>query len=82
MIESGDWGPVRVTGGRHRGKLGYYDDDASEKTAIVYLGAITDGYTLIRRSCLDKADAPTEFVEHYARQWPTVVKMLGMVVRR
>jgi len=33
-----DYGPVYVTGGRHKGRILYYDDDFTEKTAICYIG--------------------------------------------
>lgn len=33
-----DYGPVFVFGGRHKGRLLYYDDDHTSKTAICYVG--------------------------------------------
>jgi len=32
-----EWGPVKITGGKHKGKIGYYDDDAPHK-GIIYFG--------------------------------------------
>ncbi len=32
----GEFGPVRVVEGGHRGRVGYYDDDDEEGIAIVY----------------------------------------------
>ena len=41
-IERRDYGPVRIRKGRHKGTLGYYDDDLDGEEraakAIVYLG--------------------------------------------
>jgi hypothetical protein len=37
MVEQGDYGPVLILRGRHKGTVGYYDDD--DDGAIVYLGA-------------------------------------------
>ena len=34
-VDAGDWGPVLVTSGRYKGRVGYYDDDNYGK-AIVY----------------------------------------------
>ncbi|SNS95982.1 TIR domain-containing protein [Tardiphaga sp. OK246] len=33
-----EYGPVFVFGGKHKGRVLYYDDDATEKTAICYIG--------------------------------------------
>ena len=33
------FGPVAILKGKHKGFVGFYDDDLGEKTAIVYLGA-------------------------------------------
>jgi TIR domain len=42
------WGPVLISGGRHRGRIGYYDDD-DDDGAIVYFGdlLIADGYFIV-----------------------------------
>ena len=38
--EDGDWGPVLVMAGIHKGKIGYYDDedDRNPQKGIVYFG--------------------------------------------
>jgi hypothetical protein len=57
-VERTAYGIVRVMKGRHEGRLGYYDDDASRGVAIVYLdGAPAWGqaYECIYRSWLRKA---------------------------
>lgn len=33
-----EYGPMYVVGGRHKGRVVYYDDDETSKTAICYLG--------------------------------------------
>ena len=33
-----EYGPVVIIGGAHKGRIFYYDDDDSEKTAICYVG--------------------------------------------
>src|SRR5262245_3135614 len=38
MTNEIEYGPVIVTGGIHRGRILYYDDDDSDKTAICYVG--------------------------------------------
>lgn len=37
MVEMCDYGPVVITKGKHKGKMGYYDDE-DERHAYVYLG--------------------------------------------
>jgi hypothetical protein len=47
------YGPVLISGGQHRGRIGYYDDD-DYKGAIIYFGDffMADGYFIIpRRFC-------------------------------
>ena len=64
-IERGDYGPVRIRKGRHKGKLGYYDDDdlGSERRsgkAIVYLGEpFESDYIVIPRADLASRAATT-----------------------
>ena len=49
-----EWGPVYITAGRHKGRIGYYDDDdflddGKTEGAIVYFGEffVARGYCLI-----------------------------------
>jgi TIR domain len=50
------WGPVLINGGRHRGRVGYYDDDDHDG-AIIYFGDffIADGYYIIPHQLLQYA---------------------------
>jgi len=55
MIEVGDYGPVRITGGRYRTRCGYYDDEGEKiGTAIVYMGKPGDGWKEIPLKYLEK----------------------------
>jgi hypothetical protein len=47
------WGPVRITGGVHKGRIGYYDDEEG-RSAIVYFGDffIAKGYFMIPKRLL------------------------------
>lgn len=51
VLEPGDYGAVLITGGKHQGMVGYYDDDDGN-LAIVYLGAWSDGYIRKRHRSL------------------------------
>ncbi len=48
-----DWGVVKIVAGRHKGRIGFYDDDDG-KSGIVYLGdfSLAPGYYLIPRRYL------------------------------
>ncbi len=37
-VQEGDYGMVEVIKGKHKGKIGYYDDVADNGKAIVYFG--------------------------------------------
>jgi hypothetical protein len=49
-----EYGPVCVTGGRHKGRILYYDDDETDKTVICYAGHPLDflGYYLVAKRLL------------------------------
>ena len=51
-LEPCDWGLVYVVSGKHKGKIGYYDDD--EKYCVVYFGDLEDGWVEIKEECLLK----------------------------
>ncbi len=72
-VEYEAWGYVVVTKGRFAGRIGYYDDDDTTRTAIVYLDGGLAGappllspYELIPRSSLRQA-TPAEAKEYQAR---------------
>lgn len=39
MIEVGDYGQVEIIKGKHKGKIGYYDNEESDK-CVVYLNEV------------------------------------------
>lgn len=57
-----EYGPVIVTRGPHKGKIGIYDDDddCGKKTAIVYL-AFEDDYRMFNPSWLMTLDTSRIF---------------------
>jgi hypothetical protein len=80
MIDEGDFGPVKVIAGRHKGKVGYYDDDDTERSAIVYFGVpFVEPPTIIPRRFLESTAA-----EHLpsARLPGFVRERMGVVQRR
>lgn len=62
------YGLVTVTAGAHEGRVGYYDDDDTEKTAVVYFGGrfTQEGPHLVSVRYLRQA-TPDE-----ARMWRTI----------
>jgi hypothetical protein len=50
MVEKFEWGTVKITGGHHKGRIGYYDDDDDDnRNEVVYFGNafLASGYFLI-----------------------------------
>jgi hypothetical protein len=83
MIDSEDYGPVRVIRGKHRGKVGYYDDDEGA-LCVVYFGVPFEeggSYGLVRRSSLERVKAHLA-LDVFARKHPDIVAKLDVVVRR
>ena len=39
MVDKENYGTVIILKGRHKGVVGYYDDDLSDTMALVYVGA-------------------------------------------
>ena len=83
-IERGDYGPVRIRKGRHKGKLGYYDDDdlGSERRsgkAIVYLGEpFESDYILVSRKDLERVDVKNIHLERWKRKYPWLLKLVDL----
>jgi TIR domain len=59
MREFLDWGLVKILGGKHKGKIGYYDDDDRTK-GIVYFGSptISPSYEIVAKRYLGKVYTP------------------------
>jgi hypothetical protein len=69
-VTPGDYGPVRVLDGEHRGKVGYYDDDDGRE-AIVYFGEpFLSDYVLIPRAVLEKVAVTSLELERWKRKYP------------
>jgi hypothetical protein len=77
-VTPGDYGPVRVLDGEHRGKVGYYDDDDGPD-AIVYFGEpFLSDYVLIPRDALEKVPANSLELERWKRKYPWLANQLGL----
>jgi len=52
-VNEGDYGLVYINAGKHKGKVGLYDDDDESGKVIVYVDRpFIDSYTVIRLSSL------------------------------
>ena len=63
MIERGDYGVISIVGGRHKGQLGYYDDEDGAR-AVVYVSGpptmVDSRYVLVRFGSLGPATEDEE----------------------
>ncbi len=76
-VDAGDYGPVLITRGKHKGTVGYYDDD--DRGAIVYLGEpFVANAVRLRRSDLTKIDAKSAAVEKWKREHRWLARQLGV----
>ena len=85
MIDQSDFGPVRVTGGKHKGKVGYYDDDDwdLDGKAIVYFGEpLKSEYALIPYRFLERHEDAALPLEKFVRENPQTAKRFGIVGSR
>ena len=74
------YGLVRITGGEHAGKLGYYDNDEA-KEAIVYLeGAelLSGDYVTIPLRFLEEVEVTSVSVERFKREHPELARQAGI----
>jgi hypothetical protein len=76
----GEYGPVLVLKGEHKGKVGYYDDEDDEPgRAIVYLGEpFVSDYVVIPHADLEKVDAKSIHLERWKRTYPWLARQLGI----
>ena len=67
------FGPVYIAGGRHLGKIGYYDDDEGKKAIIYFDVPFISDYTFVNRKYLRPVEfAGLERIAEYAekeRMW-------------
>jgi len=76
QVRAGEYGPIVVCKGKHKGRVGYYDDDEGD-LGIVYFGTPFDSeYVLIRRSWLKKTPITPLALEKWKREYPELVKRL------
>ena len=61
-VEDLDYGTVIITGGKHKGKIGYFDDESyKENQAVVYLGKIFGEMTFINKKYLKNTTINYDF---------------------
>ena len=79
MVAECRYGPVRVTQGRHTGKVGYYDDEGDRPgQAVVYFGVpFNSAYTIIWRKWLEPVDVTLRGLEKFKRDYPEIAVALG-----
>jgi hypothetical protein len=78
MVARGDYAPVLILGGDHKGIVGYYDDDERGR-AVVYLGEpFVSDPVLLPRGTLQKIDAKSAELEKWKRRCPWLAKQLGV----
>jgi len=74
------YGLVRITGGEHLGKLGYYDNDEG-KDAVVYLeGAelLSADFVLVPPRFLEQVEVTSVGVERFKREHPELARQAGI----
>jgi hypothetical protein len=77
-VRKGDYGPVLVTKGSFKARVGYYDDD-NEGFAVVYFGRPFDSpYELIRRQYLTKTMVLPLELERWIRENPDLAHAIGV----
>ncbi len=87
MVRKGNYGPVLVLRGRHKGKVAYYDDDDNTRPgnargrdeAVVYFGEpfVSDPVFFKYRD-LGKVGASSLALERWKRRYPWLVKYVGV----
>ena len=77
MVARGDYGPVLILRGDHKGTVGYYDDEGGR--AVVYLGEpFVSDPVLLSRGTLQKIDAKSTELEKWKRRYPWLARQLGV----
>ena len=78
IVARGDYGPVLILRGDHKGTVGYYDDDEGGR-AVVYLGEpFVSDPVLLPRGALQKIDTKSAELEKWKRRYPWLAKQLGV----
>jgi len=78
-MEYFDFGPVRITKGKHKGIIGYYDD-TDGKRALVFLGVpfISEFVWLPFGSIEELANVSSIEIESFRRANPELCKIMGV----
>jgi hypothetical protein len=77
-VAQGGYGPVVIVEGKHRGRVGYYDNDDG-RNAIVYFGEpFLSDYVLIPHRYLRKTDVTFLELERFRRRYPEVARFTGV----
>jgi hypothetical protein len=83
MVRKGNYGPVLVLRGRHKGKVAYYDDDDNTRPgntsgrdeAVVYVGEpFASDPIYVKYRDLARVDVKSVQLERWERQYPRLVK--------
>lgn len=78
MIEKGRYGPVLCLRGRHRGRVGYYDNDEGNG-AIVYFGVpFEDEYVIVPYSWLEPTDTVPLGLARWIARDPGLADLMGV----
>lgn len=79
-VEPGDYGPVEILSGVHKGRIAYYDDDNdSGKKAIVYLDApFTSDYIEVKHALLERVTQGSPAFEAWKLRFPDLAAQLGV----
>jgi len=62
-VEEGDYGVVYIEKGKHRGKLGFYDDDDVDGIIVYPSTPFATDYIIVKRSSVRQA------TEEEAKEW-------------
>lgn len=84
MIAKEDYGTVLITGGDHKGEIGYYDDDIDDREAVVYIGtALFQKGIVVLREHLEPTDNKIVLLSLHRllRKHPEVQDYFGIILR-
>ena len=79
-MKVGEYGPVRITGGKHRDKFAFYDND-DERGAVVYLEGsepLSGDYVIIPIAQLEPVDVTSFGIERFKRAHPELARQAGI----
>jgi hypothetical protein len=77
----GNYGIVRVTAGKHKGKMGYYDNEDEQGRGIVYLEGsqlLSADYVSVAFRYLERIEITSLNVERFKREHPRLAEAAGI----